>query len=95
MPVVVMPSLKEDVVFDPAGNMVAWYPRKEIAPSVIVHPRFSFGRPTLQESHIPTERLAHAVKIEGSVGVVADQFEVSEDQVSEAVRFQADLRQAA
>ncbi|RNJ43860.1 hypothetical protein B5V01_14555 [Mesorhizobium erdmanii] len=95
MPVIVMPSLKEDVVFDPAGNMVAWYPRKETAPNVIVHPRFSFGRPILQESHIPTERLAHAVKVEGSVSIVADQYEISEKQVSEAVRFEADLRQAA
>jgi uncharacterized protein (DUF433 family) len=95
MPIVVMPSLKEDVVFDPAGNVVAWYPRKEIAPNVIVHPRFSFGRPVIEQSHIPTETLAHAVKIEGSVRTVADQFEIPEKQVREAVRFQADLRQAA
>ncbi|MER9306548.1 hypothetical protein NKJ06_23910 [Mesorhizobium sp. M0293] len=95
IPSLLMPSLKEDVVFDPEGNMVAWYPRKGTAPNVIVHPRFSFGRPILQESHIPTERLAHAVKVEGSVSVVADQFEISEKQVSEAVSFETDLRQAA
>lgn len=95
MPVIVMPSLKEDVIFDPLGNMVAWYPRKTIAPNVIVHPRFSFGRPILQDSHIPTETLADAVKAEGNVRSVADQFDVPEKQVREAVRFQADLRQAA
>ncbi|MER8382336.1 DUF433 domain-containing protein [Mesorhizobium sp. M1399] len=95
MPIIVMPSLKEDVVFDPQGNMVAWYPRKEIAPNVIVHPRFSFGRPVLQDSHIPTETLADAVRAEGSVRAVADQFEISERHVREAIRFQADLRQAA
>lgn len=95
MPIVVMPSLLEDVVFDPAGNVVAWYPRKDIAPNVIVHPRFSFGRPVLKQSHIPTETLAHAVRVEGSASVVADQFEIPVKQVREAVRFQADLRQAA
>lgn len=95
MPIVVMPSLKEDVIFDPLGNVVAWYPRKEIAPNVIIHPRFSFGKPVLQESRIPTETLASAVKAEGSVEAVADQFELSEQQVKEAVRFEADLRQAA
>ena len=95
IPIVVLPSLKEDVVFDPNGNMVAWYPRKEIAPNVIVHPRFSFGRPVLQDSRIPTETLALAVKAEGSVRSVAEQFEIPEKQVREAVRFQADLRQAA
>jgi len=95
MPIVVMPSLKEDVIFDPAGNVVAWFPRKEIAPNVIVHPRFSFGRPVLQGSRIPVEVLADAVSAEGSVRAVAQQFEIPERQVKEAVRFQADLRQAA
>jgi uncharacterized protein (DUF433 family) len=95
IPTIVAPTLKEDVVFDPVGNMVAWYPRKEIAPNVIVHPRFSFGKPILQDSHIPTETLFDAVKAEGSIRAVADQFEIPEKQVREAMRFQADLRQAA
>lgn len=95
MPIVVSPSLKEDVIFDPHGNVVAWYPRKASAPNVIVHPRFSFGKPVLQASRIPTETLADAVKAEGSVRAVADQFEIPEKQVREAVRFQAGLRHAA
>lgn len=95
MPTIVMPSLKEDVLFDPKGNMVAWFPRKEIAPNVIVHPHFSFGRPVLRQSHIPTETLADAVKAEGSVRTVAHLFEVPEGQVREAVRFQENLRLAA
>lgn len=95
MPIVVAPSLKEDVVFDPMGNVVAWYPRKDIAPNVIVHPRYSFGKPVLKQSRIPTETLADAVKAEGSAVAVADQFEIPEKQVREAVRFEADLRQAA
>lgn len=95
MPTVVLPSLRNDVVFDPEGNMVAWYPRKETAPNVIVHPRFSFGRPVMEGSRIPAETLADAVKAEGSIPVVADLYEVPEKQVSEAVRFIEDLRKAA
>jgi len=95
MPVIVMPSLITDVEFDPQGNMVVWYPRKVIAPNVIVHPSFSFGRPILRQSHIPAATLADAVRIEGNAETVADLYDVDEGQVREAVRFYEDLRQAA
>lgn len=92
---VVADSLKEDIVFDPQGEAAAWYPRRTLAPNVVVNPAFSFGRPTLKQSHIPTETLADAVKAEGSARVVAKLFEVPEKQVYEAVKFQRDLRKAA
>lgn len=95
MPTVVMPSLMDDVVFDDKDNMVAWYPRKKIAPNVIIHPAFSFGRPTLAKSRIPAETLADAVKAEGGARVVAHLFDVPEKPVREAVRFYEDLRKAA
>lgn len=95
MPTVVIPSLKDDVIFDENDNIAAWYPRKKIAPNVIIHPNFSFGRPTLAKSHIPVEALAEAVKAEGSVRVVAGLYEVPEKQVREALRFYEDLRKAA
>lgn len=95
MPTVVMPSLKDDVIFDKNDEIVAWFPRKEIAPNIIVNPRLSFGRPILKNSHIPAETLADAVKAEGNVRVVAHLFEVPEKQVREAVRFCDDLRKAA
>lgn len=95
MPTVVMPSLMDDVIFDENENMIAWYPRREIAPNIIIHPAFSFGKPTLEKSHIPAETLADAVKAEGSARVVAHLFEVPEKQVREAVRFYENLRKAA
>ena len=95
MPVIVMPSLKRDVEFDPLGNMIAWYPRKEIAPNVVIHPRFSFGRPVLRQSHIPAEALVEATRVEGSAEIVADLYDIDEAQVTEAIRFYEDLRQAA
>ena len=95
MRLVVMASLKEDVVFDPKGVAVSWRPRPSIAPNVYMHPTISFGRPVLMPSRIPTEAIAKAVKAEGSAGIVADLYEVPLAQVREAVSFDAALRQAA
>lgn len=95
MRVVVLDSLKDDVVFDPKGDAISWRPRPKIAPNVIVHPHFSFGRPILQVSHIPTHALANSVKVEGSARFVSEMFDVPEKQVKEAVSFERNLRQAA
>ena len=94
-PEMVADALKEDIVFDPQGEATAWFPRKKIAPHVVVNPNFSFGRPTLKESHIPTDTLAAAVKAERSAKTVAILFDVPERQVREAVAFQQNLRKAA
>jgi uncharacterized protein (DUF433 family) len=95
MRVVVLDSLKDDVEFDPKGDAVSWHPRPKIAPNVIVHPRFSFGRPVLQASLIPTGALANSVKVEGSTKFVSEMFDVPERQVREAVNFENNLRRAA
>ncbi|WP_155794768.1 hypothetical protein [Bradyrhizobium japonicum] len=92
---VVMRSLKDDVTYDPRGDAISWRPRPTIAPNVIVHPHFSFGRPVLQASRIPTATLAQSVKVEGSAAFVADIFDVPERQVREAVKFEQELRKAA
>jgi uncharacterized protein (DUF433 family) len=95
MPSIVMKSLKQNVEFDPAGEAIWWVPRPEIAPNVIVHPKFSFGSPVLKKSHIPTVTIAKAVKVEGSAGFVADIFDLPEKHVREAVKFEQQLRKAA
>ena len=95
MPSVVMKSLKENVEFDPEGQAIAWTPRPEIAPNVIVHPKFSFGSPVLRKSYVPTSAIAKAVKVEGSAAFVADIYDLPEKHVREAVRFEQQLRKAA
>jgi uncharacterized protein (DUF433 family) len=92
---VVMMSLKDDVTYDPAGEAVCWRPRPKIAPNVIIHPHFSFGKPVLQQSRIPTNAIAQAVAVEKSVPFVADIFDVPEKHVREAVKFEQELRKAA
>lgn len=95
MKLVVMDSLKEDVVFDPRGDAVSWRPRPQIAPNVILHPTMSFGRPIVLPSRIPTEAIAKAMKAEGDEHFVAQIFEIPVKHVREAVSFQANLRRAA
>lgn len=95
MAIIVMQTLKEDVKFDPKGEAIYWKPRPTIAPNVIVHPMYAFGKPVLKASRIPTETLARAYKAEGSLGAVANSYEVSEAQVREAVSFEKHLRKAA
>lgn len=95
MPTVVMRTFRSDVIFDPEGEAVAWKPRPLIAPNVIIHPKFAFGRPVLERSHIPTRTIAQAVKAEKSARFVAEVFEVPEGQVRQAVNFEKDLHKAA
>lgn len=95
IPSVVMKSFLDDVIFDPDGEAIEWTPRPKIAPNVIVHPRIEFGHPVLRRSNIPTETLAKAVKVEGSVQFVADIFDVPERHVREAVKFEEHLARAA
>ena len=92
---VVLQTLMEDVIYDAKGVARAWYPRQRIAPNVIVHPQFAFGRPVLRDSAIPTRTLANAVKAEGRYRSVATWYDVPEKQVREAVRFEDALRKAA
>lgn len=92
---VVVASLKDDVIYDPAGDATAWRPRRKIAPNVVIHPAFSFGQPILEHSRIPTSALADAVKAEKSAKAVAWLYEIPEKQVKEAVKFERELRRAA
>jgi uncharacterized protein (DUF433 family) len=91
---IVLDSLKPDIVFDAKGDATAWFPRRAIAPNVVVHPRFSFGRPILIGSQTPTEAIEDYAKVEG-VDATAELYEISVDRVKEALEFQQELRRAA
>lgn len=95
MRVMVMASLKDDVIYDPTGDAAAWRPRPKIAPHVIVHPHFSFGQPILKGSRVPTAALALAIRAERNAKTVSEIFEVPEAQVREAIKFEKDLKKAA
>jgi uncharacterized protein (DUF433 family)/DNA-binding transcriptional MerR regulator len=95
MKTVVIDTLMDDVVYDASGHARLWYPRRYLAPNVIIHPRFAFGQPVLRDSAIPTRTIANAVKAEGNQRAVATWYDLPEKQVREAVRFEDSLRKAA
>lgn len=92
MPMIVKDFLLKDVVFDPKGDAISWSPRPKIAPNVIIHPAYSFGKPILLESLVPAETVAKAFKVEEDAELVAEMFEIPEAHVIEAVRFDEALR---
>ncbi|MGD1035772.1 MAG: hypothetical protein ABR878_00965 [Roseiarcus sp.] len=92
---IVMPSLKRDVVYDPEGHARIWFPRRDQFPNVIVSPAFSFGRPVMRDSKIPTSVIETAYKVERSYEVVSAIYDVSERRVREAVSFETSMRMAA
>lgn len=92
---VILGSLADDVEYDPLGDAVAWRPRSDVAPNVIIDPRIAFGRPTLRQSGIPTRAIAQAARAEQSVAAVAAWYEITETQVREALKFETQLRRAA
>jgi len=68
-----------------------WQPLKEITPLVVVHPRFSFGRPVIRDAWIPTETLYNVSLAEGGIDATAEDFEVDKEAVQQAVRFEQEL----
>ena len=92
---IVYQTLKEDVIYDPKGDAEAWFPRRGMAPNVIVHPRLAFGRPVLRDTGIPTGAIADAMRAERHIDTVAELFEISRRRVQEAVAFETQLHQAA
>jgi uncharacterized protein (DUF433 family) len=94
MAVVVYKTLKDGVLYDPKGDAEAWFPRKGIAPNVIIHPRLSFGKPVLKDGGIPTEAIANVARAEGSIRAAAELFEIPLRRAKEAVSFEEHLRAA-
>jgi uncharacterized protein (DUF433 family) len=95
MGTVVYDSLKEGVIYDPAGDAKAWFPRRETSPNVIIDARMAFGRPVIRNRGIPTEAIAAAARAEGSVEAAAELFEIPRKWAKEAVDFEMQLRMAA
>jgi uncharacterized protein (DUF433 family) len=88
-------EFKEGVQFSANGLADAWYPRTDIAPHVRVSPKVSFGSPALRESGVPTQALFAAFLAENrDARTVGAWFDVSEDDVLEAVRFEEALKRS-
>ena len=84
---VISPSLKADIEFDPSGYPIRWKPDPEDE-NIVVDPRFAFGKPIVLPSHMPTATLAQAAEVEGSAEAAARAYEVTQEEVERAVKFE-------
>ena len=85
---IIEPSLR-DLEFD-ASTVARWYPLGVKQRSVLVDPSRAFGRPIVQHG-VPTEILAEATKVEGSVEAVASLYQVPKAEVRYAIKFEQRL----
>jgi len=58
---------------------------------VVVDPARNFGRPVIAPRGIPTEALADAARVTGSIREVSRWFEIPEAEIREAVDFETRL----
>ena len=68
-----------------------WHPVREL-PRVVLDPQYAFGRPVIENIWVPTDALYGAFEAEREVQMVAEDFEVDQDAVSQAIAFEERLR---
>lgn len=73
---------------------IRWWPANR-SQKIVVDPERSFGQPIESESGVPTATLAAAAKAEGTVEAAARTWQVPVQAVVRAVRFEAELKDAA
>ncbi len=79
------------VSFDARDLAETWRPRPEDAPEIIIDPRRAFGAPLIERTGTRSEVIARAVRAEGSVAAAAKVFDLSEEEVRQAVIFEERL----
>lgn len=89
---VIEAMLAKGVEFDPRTHLAdSWRPALE-HPNVIVHPRFAYGHPVVSDKRVATAAISKMFRAErGNRAKVARAFGLSEDDVNEAVEFEAKL----
>lgn len=89
---VIEQSLEKGLRFDPNQYADEWRPRPVEYPRIVLNPRMSSGQPSLKDSGIAVDTIVDAWRAEeGDLDAVADWFEISAEDVSEAVRFRKEL----
>lgn len=75
-----------NVAFDASGLAERWHPLGKA--SVVLDPKRNFGAATLSRTGVPTSAIAGTFEVEQSVSMVADLFNVTEDEVRDALEFE-------
>ena len=83
---VVGPYLYRGLIFG-EEKVTQWWPLGEDR-SIVIDPERMFGQPIIASAGVSTAVLARAVRVEGSVRIVARWYDVTEDSVRDAVEFE-------
>lgn len=86
---IMQPFIHEPPEYGEDGYARLWRPRRSEAPHVVLNPVRAFGQPIMETSGVPVRTLTDALKAEkGNYRKVARWYEVTEDEVREAERFE-------
>jgi uncharacterized protein (DUF433 family) len=90
METLIEPSLFASVLY--ADDLAyRWHPVRGL-PRVALDPKYAFGRPVIENAWVPTDTLYSAFQAEGSVASVAEDFDIDQDAVEQAVAYEERLR---
>jgi uncharacterized protein (DUF433 family) len=67
-----------------------WRPFRR-APKILLDPKIAFGRPVLEGKWVPTRTLYKSYIAEGALAAVADEFEIPEEDIEQAIAFERSL----
>ena len=87
-------EIEAEIVYGPSGLAQEWYPRKDIAPAVVLHPKLAFGQPSLRDYGVPTSTLyATYLSERKNAAAVARWFDVPIGAVQQAIKFEEEMSQ--
>jgi uncharacterized protein (DUF433 family) len=93
MPEVIEASLFDSILY--ADDLAyRWRPAREM-PHVVLDPKYAFGRPVVENIWVPTDALYGAFEADGDARAVAEDFEIEQGIVEEAIAFEKRLRAGA
>lgn len=68
-----------------------WHPMPALQ-RIVLDPKYSFGRPVVEGAWVPTDTLFGAFQAEGRIGPVAEDFDIDEEAINQAIAFEERLR---
>ena len=71
-----------------------WRPVRDL-PRVVLDPNYAFGRPVIEDAWVPTDALYSAFDAEKNVAAVAEDYEIDDEAVNQAIAFEERLRVGA
>ena len=83
-------EINSDLEFDEDGIACAWLPAKDIK----LDPRFVSGSPCLAGTRIPTGIIMGMVKAGDSISELAEDYEVTEERIRNALKWENHLAEA-